>query len=50
MLHYKTWFIYIILPSGLQSCSDDEEIHDDDDYSDEDDDGDNEEKEGHSHQ
>jgi hypothetical protein len=52
MLHYKT--LFIILPSGLQSCSHDEEIHEDDyydDYIDEDDDGNNEKKEeDHSHQ
>ena len=52
MLRCKTRFI--ILPSGLQSCSDEEIREDDDyydDYGDEDDDGDNgEEEEDHSHQ
>jgi hypothetical protein len=50
MLCYKARFI--ILPSGLQSCSDDEEIHDDyyNDYGHEDNDGDIEEEEDHSRQ
>lgn len=43
----------IILPSGLQPCSDDEELRQEydyyDDYGDEDDDGDNKEEEEEDH-